>query len=372
MISIPEHHEHGRGDDAREELVFRLYRALVSRYLDLERRGSHESREKAAREARVEWRLIRRRLGEWVIAPDELHDRLTTLAYAARSGHPLRILLVGPPGSGKSLVAKALGDAVGGPVVHTDATGITESGWSGVSLAEVLAAAGGPPRLLGASIILEEADKLRIHRQAHGNTVEKYRGQQAAFLSLLDRTGRVQLGPAGSLASADVHCILTGAFADAWWARDGYAGEVSPEMLVQYGLLPEFVDRLDHILVLTAPSRHELAAILARAVEGNRPNPLREAVGEFGYGLEIDKGVYAFVAQALQGGSTSGTRAGRAAIEAAIQLVLARAIRENLPVGGVLHITADDVHLPPRPGDPPRRAGGSGGGGKRPVPRKSR
>ena len=370
MNSIPEPHKHGRGDDQREDLRFRLYRALVSRYLDLKGRESHESLEKAARGARAEWRLIRRRLGDWVIVPEELHDRLTTLAYAARSGHPLRVLLVGPPGSGKSLFAKALADAVGGPVVHTDATGITESGWSGVSVAEVLAAAGGPPRLLGASIILEEADKLRIHRQAHGNTVEKYRGQQAAFLSLLDRTGRIQLGPAGSLASADVHCILTGAFADAWWARDGYAREVSPEMLVGYGMLPEFVDRLDHILVLTAPSSHDLAAILARAVEGNRPNPLREAVGEFGYGLKIDRGVYAFVAQALHGRAASGTRAGRAAIEAAIQRALACAIRENLPVGGVLHITADDIRVTPRREGPQDERGRGGGSGWRPAPRR--
>lgn len=370
MNSISEPHEPGRGDDQREDLTFRLYRALVSRYLDLKSRESHESREKAARGARVEWRLIRRRLGESVIAPDELQDRLTTLAYAARSGHPLRILLVGPPGSGKSLVARALADAVGGPVVHTDATGITESGWSGVSLADVLAAAGGPPRLLGASVILEEADKLRVHRQAHGNAVDKYRGQQAQYLGLLDRTGRVQLGPGGSLASSDVHVILTGAFADASWARDGYAGDVSPEMLVQYGLLPEFVDRLDHILVLTAPSSRDLAAILARAVEGNRPNPLREAVAEFGYVLKIDRGVYAFVAQALQGGSTSGTRAGRAAIEAAIQRALAHAIRENLPVGGVLHVTADDIRIGPRRKGPPDERGRGGGSGWRPAPRR--
>lgn len=366
MDSSPHSPERDRAEDTREELLTRLHGALVGRHLDLQFR---HNRDLAGFAARAEWQLIRRSLGHRVVAHSELMDRFATLACLARSGHPLRILLVGPPGAGKSYIAHALADAIDGPVISLDATGITEAGWAGVSLAEALAATGGPVQLLGATVILDEADKLRVHRQAHGNATDKYRGQQAMYLGLLDRTGRVSMGLGGSLASADLHVILTGAFADAWWARAGYAGEVTREMLVEYGLMPEFVDRIDHIVVLTAPAAHDLARILAHAVQGSEPG-LRETVAEFGYDVIIEPGVFAFVAQALHGRTASGTRAGRAIIEAAVHRLLAEAIRESLPFGRILHVTADDVQIPPwREG--PRGGGGHGGGpGRRPAPRR--
>lgn len=369
MNSIPEPREHGRGDDQRGALNFRLYCALVRRYLDLEGRESHWSRETAARAAQAEWRLIRRSLANRVVADDELLDRCATLACLGRSGHPLRVLFVGPPGSGKSHMAQALADALGGLVVPLDATAITEAGWSGTSLAEALAAIGGPPQLLGATIIVDELDKLRIHRQAHGNALDKYKNQQAQYLALLDRAGRISLGSGGSLASADVHVVATGAFADAWWAQAGYTGEVTREMLVGYGMLPEFVDRLDHIIVLAPPCTRDLARILAHAVAGDASNVLREAVAEFGYELMVDPGVFSFLAQSLHGRGSTGTRAGRAIIEGAVHRLLAKAIRENWPVGRIVHVTSDDLQIPPLREEPPERGGRGGGFGRRPAPR---
>lgn len=359
--------EHECAEDTREKLLARLYGCLVGRHLDLQ---LEHSREVAGFAARAEWQLIRRCLGNRVVARSEMLDRFATLACLARSGHPLRVLLVGPPGSGKSHLAMALADAVGGPLVQLDATGITEAGWSGVNLAEALGAAGGPAQLLGASVILEEADKLRVHRQAHGNAVDKYRGQQAQYLGMLDRAGRVNVGSGGSLAAADLHVILTGAFADAWWARAGYAGEVTPEMLIAYGLLPEFVDRLDHIVVLSPPSAHDLARILARALEGGPSTALRDAVAEFGYELVIEPGVYAFLAQALYGRGSTGTRAGRAIVEGAVHRLLADAIRKNLPVGSILYLTPDDLQIPRSRGEPPEGGGRGGEPGPRPAPRR--
>lgn len=367
MSSLLPSPEHDRAEDTRAELLTQLHGALVDRHLDLH---SRQSRELAGFAARAEWKLIRRSLGNRVVAHGELLDRLATLACLARSGHPLRVLLVGPPGSGKSHVARALADAVGGPLVQLDATGITEAGWSGVSLAEALAATGGPTQLLGASVILDEADKLRIHRQAHGNAPDKYRGQQSQYLGLLDRSGRVNMGGGGSLASADVHVILSGAFADAWWARAGYPVEVTREMLVEYGLIAEFADRIDHIILLTAPSVGDLARILARALEGDSSSVLREAVEEFGYELVIEPGAYAFLAQALYGRGSTGTRAGRAIIEGAVHRLLANAIRENFPVGRILHVAADDLQIPRWQGEPPGGGERGGGFGRRPAPRR--
>jgi hypothetical protein len=301
MNSTPEPHEHGRGDDAREEWVFRLYRALVGRHMDLQLREERDRSAQTARAARVEWRLIRRRLEDQVVGDGELLDRLATLA--------LRLLLVGAPGAGKSHIAGVLADVIGGPVVTLDSTSITEAGWSGTSLADALGSAGAPVQLLGATVILEEADKLRVHREAHGNAIDKYRGQQAQYLSLLDRAGRVSVGM-GSVASADMHVIITGAFADARWSHAGSPRELSREMLIGYGLLPELVDRIDHVILLTEPSVQALAVILARAVEGSPPSALREAVAAFGYVLRIEQSTYGFVAQALSGRSSTGTRAG--------------------------------------------------------------
>ena len=96
----------------------------------------------------------------------------------------------------------------------------------------------------------------------------------------------------------------------------------------------------------------------------------RGRVENLGYSLRIHPGVYAYVAQALQSQVVAGTRAGRAAIEDGIQRSLARAIREKLPVGSILHISPDDIRLPPPRAEPPGGRGRRGGPGRQPVRRR--
>lgn len=359
--SPPPPSEHGRAEDAREDLVFRLYVGLVTRYFDLQAR---ERREKRAHKARVEWKLARARLEDRLIASEELLDQLATLAYLGRSAHPLRVLFVGPPGAGKSHVAAALAYALDGRTITLDATSLVESGWAGTSLHEALGAAGNYLSLPGAAFIIEEIDKLRCHPEATGNSVAKYRNQQSMYLTLLDRAGHVMVGE-GAMASGHVHVLLTGSFADASWAQRG--ASVSREDLVAYGMLPELVDRIDHIITLTAPAWQDLARILQKEIEDAPGILLRMAVDGLGYSLRVDAAVYAYVARALQSQVITGTRAGRAAIEDGIQRVLARAIRDQLPVGSILHIAPDDIRLPPAREDPPRGRGGGGRTGWRPV-----
>lgn len=367
MSPSPSPSEHGRAEESREELLARLYAQLASYHIE---RQVREDQKNAARSARAEWRRIRQWFGKRVVASDALLDQLTTMAYVARTGHPLRVLLVGAPGAGKSHIAAALAAAVGNRTLTLDATAISEVGWSGMSLTEALAAGGSAEQLSGAALVIEELDKLRINREAHGNALDKYRNQQAGWLSVLDRAGRVTLG-SGTLISKHVHVIATAAFADAPRVREVRAGEVSREAMVAYGLLPELVDRIDHVIALTPPSVSELATILRREIERPWPTPLEEAVKELGYELRIQPSVYPYVARFVGNGATAGTRGGRAMIEAAVQRALASAIRRKLRYGSVLRIAPDDIQIPPGSEQPPGGSRGrpGGGTGRRPVRR---
>jgi SpoVK/Ycf46/Vps4 family AAA+-type ATPase len=366
MSSPPPPPEHGRAEESREELLIHLYAQLASYHIE---RQLREDQKNTARSARAEWRRILRRLEERVVAPEDLLVQVTTMAYAARNGHPLRVLLVGAPGAGKSHIAAAIAAIVGTRTVTLDATAISEAGWSGVSLTEALAVGGAAEQLAGAALVVEELDKIRINKEAHGNALDKYRNQQSQWLSLLDRAGQVALGRE-TLISGGVHVIATAAFADAPWVREARAGGVSREAMVAYGLLPELIDRIDHVFALTPPSVSELATILRREIERPWPTALEETVKELGFELRIHPSVYPYVAQLVGSRATAGTRGGRALIEAAIQRALARAIRRKLRYGSVLWIRADDIQVPTRPEEPPSGHGRRGGPGRGPVRRR--
>jgi SpoVK/Ycf46/Vps4 family AAA+-type ATPase len=328
--------------------------------------------ERSALEARLEWAGIRSSLGNRVVGPDALLDHLATAAFVARAGHPLRILLTGPPGAGKSHIAGVLASLVGKRTITIDASSTTEPGWHGVSLQDVLAASGPPWELPGAVILIEEVDKVRVHREASGNAINKYTGQQAQYLTLLDRAGRTSVAGT-SVSSGELHVILTGAFVGDGGNHPRSSGPISRENLVAYGMTPELVDRIDQVIALPPPSAHELAAILSRELCSGTPTALQGAVEMLGYSLTIQPSVYTYVAHAFCGGATAGTRAGRAVIEDAVQRALARALRDQLPIGATLHILPDDLRLPPQDaGGGPGRSRGHGRGGSPPSPRRSR
>ena len=210
------------------------------------------------------------------------------------------ILLLGPTGTGKTLLAQTLARILEVPFAIADATALTEAGYVGEDVENILlklinAADGDIERAQVGIIYVDEIDK--IARKAENLSITRDvsgEGVQQALLKIVEGT-EASVPPQGGrkhpqqelihIDTTNILFILGGAFvglADIIAERVGKSGlgfnadmpeskkhadaallaQVLPEDLNKFGMIPEFVGRIPVVTSLSELSEDDLVRIL--------------------------------------------------------------------------------------------------------------
>lgn len=206
------------------------------------------------------------------------------------------ILLIGPTGSGKTLLAKTVAKYLNVPFVVADATSLTEAGYVGDDVESMISmllnAAGGDVKQAERGIVfIDEIDK--IARKSEGTSITRDvsgEGVQQALLKLVEGTTcRIPAGggrkhPGGEMLEINTKNILFiagGAFvriediiksrlkgttmgfgADIQTSVVPDLGSISPDDLVKFGMIPEFIGRFTTTVSLEELDKDQLLKVM--------------------------------------------------------------------------------------------------------------
>ncbi len=255
---------------------------------------------------------ITARLDEYVIGQDQakkvlsvaVYNHYKRLRHAGEAGdvelEKSNILLVGPTGSGKTLLARTLARILDVPFSIADATALTEAGYVGEDVENILlhliqAADFDIPRAEQGIVYIDEIDK--IARKADNPSITRDvsgEGVQQALLKIIE--GSVaSVPPQGGrkhphqdfiqINTANILFICGGAFEglddiidrrlgkgtrivgfgarpSAEVAREHLLRFVSHDDLLKFGLIPEFVGRLPQVVSLDTLDHDAMIRIL--------------------------------------------------------------------------------------------------------------
>ena len=207
------------------------------------------------------------------------------------------ILMLGPTGSGKTLLARTVARYLDVPFVIADATSLTEAGYVGDDVESLInrlfAAAGGDVAKTQRGIVfIDEIDKISRRSESASITRDvSGEGVQQALLKLVEGT-KCRITPQGGrkhpagdtieIDTANILFIAGGAFVgldkivksrvkgtsigfNARVSEDSevnHLGQTTPDDLIKFGMIPEFVGRFPSWVALSELSKADLIRIL--------------------------------------------------------------------------------------------------------------